>query len=329
MKTKWSFFSKGLVCLIIALWVVSCSDQSPFTSDQEIVQDRMPLKTTLTSAPDEICGFQSKYLLIAGQNDTVGELLVSNDNEYLYVIYKTNPGFVLTETHLYVGDISLMPKNKKGNPIIGHFPYYSESPEGLQQVVHQINLNDISPCFDIAAHAVVCSVDGNCETSWGTLNSEVVIAMKAFFNDRMFYGTTIGSLILPSCNSKFGYNIFDINTQNNASYDLLKWTYSTNLGRLNVQKVGTKLIFDVIPDGDYKVRDSYLYFGSLEGLNYLGADGTCALKMYPKFPYKSSMTEIINPHFEIDVTKYLAQKNLVGTDRWGWFISDHCLQYCN
>jgi hypothetical protein len=56
--------------------------------------------------------------LLAGQTEDIGDVLVWNDVDYLYVKYVTTDDWCLTETHLAVaGDLEEIPTTKKDNPM--------------------------------------------------------------------------------------------------------------------------------------------------------------------------------------------------------------------
>ena len=107
--------------------------------------------------------------LVAGQNIEVGYVEVSNTATQLRVQYViTEPGWVITETHLeVVTDPADFPTNKNGKPKIGHFTYSSS----VDYIIPLADLGITTLPADvfIAAHAVV-SID-NCEvqeeTAWG------------------------------------------------------------------------------------------------------------------------------------------------------------------
>jgi hypothetical protein len=64
--------------------------------------------------------------LIAGKDTDVGDVLVWNDADYLYVKYATAAGWCLGETHLHVAaSLEAIPQTKTGNPIPGHFDFKS------------------------------------------------------------------------------------------------------------------------------------------------------------------------------------------------------------
>ena len=111
--------------------------------------------------------------LIAGQTINSGTVTVTNDADFIYVTYTTTNGWVLTQTHLYVGDCALIPVNNPGNPIPGQFPY-SGTHNNLTSYTYQIPVSKIpaGSCGCIAAHAVVKQYNSsnqviNQQTAWG------------------------------------------------------------------------------------------------------------------------------------------------------------------
>jgi hypothetical protein len=122
--------------------------------------------------PNEPCE-PTEVTLIAGQTINAGTVTVSNDNDYIYVTYATTNGWVLTQTHLYVGDCALIPVNNPGNPLPGQFPYKSTH-NNVTSYTYQIPISRIAleNCGCIAAHAVVVKYNSSnqvigSETAWG------------------------------------------------------------------------------------------------------------------------------------------------------------------
>lgn len=111
--------------------------------------------------------------LFAGQTINSGTVTVSNDGTYIYVTYTTTNGWVLAQTHLYVGDCALIPVNNPGNPIPGQFPY-TATHNNVTTYTYQIPISRIpqGSCGCIAAHAVVKQYNSsnqliNQQTGWG------------------------------------------------------------------------------------------------------------------------------------------------------------------
>ena len=110
--------------------------------------------------------------LFAGQTINAGNITVTNDANFIYVTYNTANGYVLTQTHLYVGDCALIPVNRPGNPIPGQFPYITTH-SNVTSYTYQIPITAIpGSCGCIAAHAVVVKLDAagqviDQQTAWG------------------------------------------------------------------------------------------------------------------------------------------------------------------
>lgn len=115
----------------------------------------------------------TEVMLVAGQTIDAGTVTVSNDANYIYVTYTTTNGWVLTQTHLYVGDCALIPVNNPGNPLPGQFPYVSTH-NNITTYTYQVPISAIplEGCGCIAAHAVVKKYDSanqllDTQTGWG------------------------------------------------------------------------------------------------------------------------------------------------------------------
>lgn len=116
--------------------------------------------------------------LLAGQTTDAGTVCVTVIGDDLVVTFNAANGWVLAETHLWVGDdMSDYPQTRKGNPKIGNFPYPSGDITGETTYMTVISLallgfncpTDVDDFF-IAAHAVVEQPDGSggfkTETAW-------------------------------------------------------------------------------------------------------------------------------------------------------------------
>ncbi|MFN8243256.1 MAG: hypothetical protein U0X40_04295 [Ferruginibacter sp.] len=109
--------------------------------------------------------------LIAGQTLDAGTVSVSNDASNIYVTYSTANGYLLTQTHLFVGDCAAVPVNGQGNPQPGHFPY-SSTHNYSTTYTYQVPMASFGSCGCIAAHAVVVKLNGSgqvieTQTGWG------------------------------------------------------------------------------------------------------------------------------------------------------------------
>ena len=125
------------------------------------------------------CGTPEEVTLYAGQTIDVGTITAYNDSDNLYVKYTTTGGWVLDETHLAVATSLDDIPQKKGNPLVSHFPYKLVH-LSVTEYVYVINLEEAGYTVDtelyIAAHADVSLIDdyGNIvqeEGAWGSGNN--------------------------------------------------------------------------------------------------------------------------------------------------------------
>jgi len=92
--------------------------------------------------------------LYTEKNTIVGQLVVSNTDDSLYLAYQiTKTDCYLKETHLYVGRMDDMPASPAYHPVVSRFPYKKLHDERQQRYVYVLSLKDIEPCCIIAAHA--------------------------------------------------------------------------------------------------------------------------------------------------------------------------------
>ena len=113
--------------------------------------------------------------LVAGNNQVVGNVAVSNDGESITVKYMiTEDGWCMTETHLQVAEVvSDIPQTKNGNPKVGKFDNSTDhDPCETMEYTIPIPTNPDSTVDTvyIAAHAVVRLEESDEtfeETAWG------------------------------------------------------------------------------------------------------------------------------------------------------------------
>ena len=111
--------------------------------------------------------------LITEQNNDAGTVTVSNDVDYIYITYTSEGDWTLAETHLYVGDCSLIPINNDGTPDIGLYPYAGVH-TNLTTYTYQVPLSLIPPGTSgcISAQTILVKLnDANQvieqQTAWG------------------------------------------------------------------------------------------------------------------------------------------------------------------
>jgi hypothetical protein len=163
MKKKLMLF--GVMALVLSLTL-------PMGSVFAANGDGVGLFIKVKPAPREMNGYD--WL------EEVGRVQVNEDGlGNLVVRYVPDPDWVITETHLWVGEAPpfAYPQTRNGNPRPGKFPYKGEYDPPVaypEEVVYTIPLSDFNyPSVDLAilAQAVVRpAAGGRQETAWGDCN---------------------------------------------------------------------------------------------------------------------------------------------------------------
>lgn len=115
----------------------------------------------------------TSVMLVAGQTIDAGQVTVTNDASFIYVTYASANGYVISQTHLYVGPCDQIPVNNPGNPMPGQFPYKATH-NNVTTYTYQVPISALegSNCGCIAAHCVVKKLNGagtvvDQQTGWG------------------------------------------------------------------------------------------------------------------------------------------------------------------
>ncbi len=317
---------KLLAILLIATFMTtSCSKHEQFETDESL-----KLNGVLKSAPADILIYPDDavtwpgsdgcelavYDLFGGQTIHLGTVSVITYSGDVYVKYELNEGSdcLITETHLYLGDIADLPTGKNDNPKIGHFPYAWEDEVGSPVVIMKIPGQE--GCFDIAAHAVV-KCGGDEETAWAKEGN--IFALKSLMQqpDLSFKwsitgipGTWCSSFIYLTLNEALGETIPLVYFNNGV----------TPYGEVSVELDGDIVRFTVTSDnGD--VDNSHLFVGSL---NYLNSIGICN---HGSFPYQDN-DQGPQHVFEFPASILEGDGNEFGGSAWGWYIEEYCMGDC-
>lgn len=162
------------IALAVVVFLSSCEKEEGLFLDKK---EPGSLKSQTTS----IVSVNTSYSvdLMAGQHILAGNVTVSNDGQNFIITFNTHADWKLYELHLWLGkDLSDLPKNRGGNPIIGHFPYKVSSLNGVTEYSFVLPMSDFgSPAdlngkmFYVAAHAVVTKDGTNqTETAWAGID---------------------------------------------------------------------------------------------------------------------------------------------------------------
>ena len=132
------------------------------------------LNSTEIIAPKnhEICGEIKFYDLLAGQHIVAGSIQIWNSSTDVYVSYETSEPWKLGAIHLYVGPLSGLPVNPKGNPVVGHFPIKKYFENYASTYSYSFPADSFPNGFIVAAHAEIFSTNregvATKETAWGS-----------------------------------------------------------------------------------------------------------------------------------------------------------------
>jgi hypothetical protein len=134
----------------------------------------LPTHLTLAQGGDSgRCGDPTIETLWAGQTIDSGTVAVWNDEDNLYVQFRTTGGWTLTETHVHVAtSLADIPTNDQGVPVPGQFDY-SATHANITTYTYVIPLTwPEGSDLVIAAHASVALMDAGgeaiqTETAWG------------------------------------------------------------------------------------------------------------------------------------------------------------------
>jgi hypothetical protein len=160
----------SLIGLALLFIVAACEEVVEVNQDA-LKTNPSEEKSSLKMLYEEVDSVSS-YQLIAGRHIDAGEVQVWNDENVLYVKYKTD-GWCIMETHLHVAaNMEDIPQTKKGNPKPGKFMYKGQH-DCKMEVTYKIDLNKMGwECgkeLYLAAHAVVKKKydENQTETAWG------------------------------------------------------------------------------------------------------------------------------------------------------------------
>lgn len=276
------------------------------------------------------------YTLFAGQTINIGTLTVSNDADSIYVTYATQNGWVLNETHLYVGAPGGIPVNNAGNPTVGLFPY-NATHNGITTYTVAVPINPALSCYAIAAHASVSLLGPN---------NTVIQSETAWSNGQPINQTgnwaTYSTYCLLDCGG--------------CTYQTVHYNYFAGqnilVGTLDVTNDAQNLYVTYHFTGSWYAGATHLYVGSAAGLPVNGQNvpvpghfpySTIHNPMVQSYTYTIPLASldpcyIIAAHADVyrlnssgtvvqTETGWSFGTHFPGTNRWGWY-SNYCTQVC-
>ncbi|MDH3222486.1 MAG: hypothetical protein OEO23_02125 [Gemmatimonadota bacterium] len=134
--------TRTALAALMAAFLVNCTDPTGI-QDQPLAPsgNAPPPSQGIVDELPAVCGVATTPQLIAGKTVPVGLVEVTHDGTDLYVTYRTEAGWPILRTALFLGSAPTdIRQTKSGNPRVGHFPYDANHP-GLRGVTWQIDLS--------------------------------------------------------------------------------------------------------------------------------------------------------------------------------------------
>lgn len=315
MKPKSRIKELGILAvLFLGIFFSSCIKEETLVVPESDLSSNLALKCA--SVPNMTCD------LIAGQNTNVGEVIYSYDSDagQLFVTYKTTGNWMITEVHLFVGTQAKFITNctNKKAIQIGHFPY---SASNLKTVKYDFNPITIDAKLypeglTIVAHAIVKNGKQE-ETAFSNCSSfKPLITVKSKFSNGAFAETEGDPFSTDPDQWCFylGTNTYE----GNDEYLFQSQWYPNAIlgytGKVVVNDDGETLSITVQSNNGLKLSHTYLYVGTLQGLQSYAPVGGCP--NYPIFPFQNSTTATTHS-FSVPMPNVSFEKAF-GSNRWGW-----------
>lgn len=295
--------------LLLGIFITSCSKKDSLLISENETTDLM-LKSASSAVDITECE------LIAGQHINAGKVIYSHDEDYMYVTYITSGAWLLSELHVYVGNLDGLPRNKTAIQI-GKFKY-SISNLNANTWTFTIPLAGLSKDangYTIAAHAVVKNGTQE-ETAWANCTYHPVLTVKLKFTNGEFAASEgVRFLTSGAWCTYLGVNSYE--KGDNDEYPLISnYWLAGGLGKVIVNYIEPNVEVTVIPAEGLSLKETFVYFGDMKGLINL-VEGLCP--DYTQFPY-INQTPASTHTFTIPYNNShsLSFKTAFGSSRWGW-----------
>ncbi len=194
MKTHYKFLFSITLCAILSF--SSCSIQNA-----ELTEDFDNYTAEKFDIANRTTECFTSYPLCAGQNNTYGEVIISNDATNLYVTYSSTK--IIVDLHLWVGASYLdVPGN---SPAPGKFPYKKEGlyDNSYTFTIPLANITGVNGCYTIIAHAAF--EDGQT----GYASNTCPITSRTWKNWAQYVQYCLKetcNVEVPVCDTGFGYD---------------------------------------------------------------------------------------------------------------------------
>lgn len=97
--------------------------------------------------------------MVVDLQDGLGKIYITSDSRKLFITIRSEYGWVIDVSNIYVGSQDGIPTWPSGNPRVSEFPYRDTHGQGVTEVMYTLPLADFDPCFYVVAHAVQTRLD--------------------------------------------------------------------------------------------------------------------------------------------------------------------------
>jgi hypothetical protein len=162
---KTNFLSLFLGAFTLVL--TSCESES-ISDPGSTARQNTPVTNSINVSDLTPCTYTE---LIAGQRYDAGDIKIYFDASNLYVEYQASINWRLRETHLFVGNQSMIPITRYGSANSALFPVSETFQGGSDIAIYSFPRAGLPKCFTIAAYAEVQRLQNGVvvqsEVAWG------------------------------------------------------------------------------------------------------------------------------------------------------------------
>ncbi len=102
--------------------------------------------------PSQQCG-SSAFTTLSNGGTGYGNIEILNDVDQLYILTDMNPGWLLRDIKIFVGDPMLLPKGNGGTIQVEQFPFQINNPSPVDLFTYTMSTNNMGTCFGVTIWA--------------------------------------------------------------------------------------------------------------------------------------------------------------------------------
>lgn len=330
---KNSFFIPKL--LIIPLFAILLVNSCTKT---EYVEPQVNISYTTTTMNDtksmnKFCGKELYFDFISTRGDNLGQIIIQNTADSLYVTYKLESKYMIQSIFMYAGEISRLPTNNNGSPAIQYFPVQQTLKPMSNTITVVLPLESLDLCYSLSAGARIFVLDQN-----GVYVDKMLATISGSYINQSVSFLQFVDACIQEC---------DECVIEDKYYDIIA-DKTILAGKLIVTNDETNLYVKYTTIDRFEFTEMHLYVGELINLP-VNPSGNVVPGHFPyKMEFDNSVYEytFVIPIKNLPDCFIIAAHSVVtfsgeseemsawsfGTEfpeasHWGWY-SDYCMQFC-